>query len=103
MFDAAGDGVRNCRVWSSWRTVAVIVNPEGNIREFRGEARGTLLKKNRVLPRPMMPYSSIFVPEGHERSFAEMFVDEENAISHRGMAFRQVRTYLEEVLQKNAA
>ncbi len=24
MFDAAGDGVRNCRVWSSSRTVAVI-------------------------------------------------------------------------------
>lgn len=34
-------------------------------------------------------YDSIFVPEGHEKTFAEMDADEKNSISHRGRAVRK--------------
>ena len=32
-------------------------------------------------------YDPIFVPEGHEKTFAQMSTDEKNSISHRGRAF----------------
>jgi len=33
----------------------------------------------------------IFIPEGHEKSFAQMSMEEKNAISHRGNAFREFK------------
>jgi XTP/dITP diphosphohydrolase len=41
-------------------------------------------------------YDPLFVPEGEERTFAEMAPEEKHAISHRGRAFAQIRRYLEE-------
>ncbi|MCE5296107.1 MAG: RdgB/HAM1 family non-canonical purine NTP pyrophosphatase [Euryarchaeota archaeon] len=43
-----------------------------------GEARGRL----------GFGYDPIFVPDGSERTFAEMGLDEKNALSHRGNAMR---------------
>ncbi|MBP8128400.1 MAG: RdgB/HAM1 family non-canonical purine NTP pyrophosphatase [Candidatus Hydrogenedentes bacterium] len=40
-------------------------------------------------------YDPVFVPDGHDRTFAEMSVEEKHAMSHRGRAFRDVRGYLE--------
>ena len=40
-------------------------------------------------------YDPLFVPEGRERSFAELSPDEKNAISHRGRALAQARGILE--------
>lgn len=40
-------------------------------------------------------YDPVFVPEGHDRTFAEMTSDEKHAISHRGRAFSALKTYLE--------
>ncbi|ROL61403.1 RdgB/HAM1 family non-canonical purine NTP pyrophosphatase [Bacteroidetes/Chlorobi group bacterium ChocPot_Mid] len=39
-------------------------------------------------------YDSIFVPEGYERTFAEMQAEEKNAISHRGKAIRNFAKWL---------
>lgn len=40
-------------------------------------------------------YDPLFVPEGEERSFAEMGPEEKHAVSHRGRAFAQLRAFLE--------
>ena len=40
-------------------------------------------------------YDPLFVPDGHERSFAELGADEKNAISHRGRALAKARKLLE--------
>lgn len=40
-------------------------------------------------------YDPLFIPEGHSQTFAEMAPADKHAISHRGRAFRLVRTYLE--------
>ncbi|MBQ1569051.1 MAG: hypothetical protein IIZ70_04060, partial [Kiritimatiellae bacterium] len=39
-------------------------------------------------------YDPLFVPDGHEKSFAELSPDEKNAISHRGRALEKVKVIL---------
>ncbi len=36
-------------------------------------------------------YDPLFLPDGYDRSFAELTADEKNAISHRGRALAEVR------------
>lgn len=78
-----------------FRTVVVALSPEGEEHVFSGEVHGTLLEAPRVPPHPKMPYSPIFVPDGETKCWAEMATEYENRISHRGAAFRKLRTFLE--------
>ena len=80
---------------ATFRTCVALVSPDGSEHFFIGEAHGKILETPRVDPQLKMPYSPIFVPDGQVKSWAEMDVDYENKISHRGKAFAQVRTFLE--------
>ncbi len=80
-----------------FETVVALVDPEGGQYFFNGTVTGRLLEAPRTKPQPKMPYSPIFVPDGAERVWAEMTVEEENAISHRGKAFRATREFLEKL------
>lgn len=77
-----------------FETVAVLISPQGNETIFKGRVNGILLERPRTPPQPKMPYSGLFVPDGHEKVWAEMTTEEENNISHRGKAFRSVANYL---------
>ncbi|MCT1866773.1 RdgB/HAM1 family non-canonical purine NTP pyrophosphatase [Dermabacter sp. p3-SID358] len=57
-----------------------------------GEMRGALLKEPRGAGG--FGYDPIFVPEGYEKTSAELSPEEKNAISHRGKAFRALATRL---------
>lgn len=82
---------------ASFKTCAVITSPdEKESCFFTGTVRGTILTTPRTACQPNMPYSAIFVPDGQDKTWAEMSVEEENAISHRGKAFRQVRQFFAE-------
>ncbi len=83
---------------ATFTTVAVLVSPEGVVSVFTGSVLGSLLTSPRTECQPNMPYSALFMPSGTNKVWAEMEVAEENAISHRGKAFRQVRDYLSEIL-----
>ena len=39
-------------------------------------------------------YDPLFVPDGFDRTFAEMTADEKNAVSHRGRAVRKLAAFL---------
>ena len=78
---------------ASFRTCACVVSPEGDDWFFNGSVKGVILTEPRTKCQPNMPYSAIFLPNGQDRVFAEMSVEEENAISQRGKAFRQVRQW----------
>ncbi len=40
-------------------------------------------------------YDPLFVPEGYDRTFAQMSAEEKNAISHRGRAVRKLAEFLQ--------
>ncbi len=79
---------------ATFRTVVAVIEPDGREHFFTGKVRGRILEKPRVRHQPKMPYSSIFVPEGTDLVWAEMSVEKENEISHRGKAFRLAREFL---------
>jgi XTP/dITP diphosphohydrolase len=85
---------------AQFETVVVILTPEHKRLIFWGKVSGRILTEPRCAPPPKMPYSSIFVPDGHDLSFAEMSTHFENSISHRGMAFKQARAYLSRELAR---
>ena len=77
-----------------FRTVAVLIAPDGAVHTFEGKVNGRILLAEKVPMQPKMPYSGIFQPEGSERVWAEYPVEEENKISHRGQAFMQMLDFL---------
>lgn len=83
---------------ATFQTVAVLIAPDGTPSTFTGAVKGVLLTKPRVPFQPKMPYSSLFVPDGQPKVWAEMKVDEENEVSHRGKAFRQVKEFIKREL-----
>ena len=62
----------------------VMAWPDGHEAIFEGHALGHLIWPPRG--RKGHGYDPIFVPDGHNRTFAEMSWDEKNAISHRARA-----------------
>ncbi|MDO8529954.1 MAG: non-canonical purine NTP pyrophosphatase [bacterium] len=83
---------------ATFKTVAAIISPVGKQYFFEGEVQGRILEAPRAKSQPKLPWSSIFQPDGSEKVWAEMTVQEENAISHRGKAFQQARAFLETFL-----
>ena len=76
---------------AQFRTViALILN--GEEHTFEGIARGTISKEK--MGTKGFGYDPIFVPEGFERSFAQMEAAEKNVISHRGKATQLLMSYL---------
>lgn len=79
---------------ASFVTVVALIAPNSYQYYFEGRVDGTILEAPRTKPQPKMPYSPIFVPDGHDQVWAEMTVEQENAISHRGKAFRKTKEYI---------
>ncbi len=66
--------------------VAALVLPSGAEDLSAGTLRGRLIREPRGANG--FGYDPIFVPDGEERTTAEMTAQEKDAISHRGRAFR---------------
>jgi XTP/dITP diphosphohydrolase len=81
-----------------FKSAAVLYAPDGRYWIFRGIVEGTVSKERRGIPRPRLPYDTIFMPTGHNRTFAEMSDAEKNSLSHRGLAFRQLREFVEKII-----
>ncbi|MDB5188323.1 MAG: non-canonical purine pyrophosphatase, rdgB/HAM1 family [Candidatus Kaiserbacteria bacterium] len=82
---------------ATFKTFVAVVSPEGVEYSFEGAVEGTMRESANVSPQPKMPYSPLFVPNGYTQSWSEMTTEEENKISHRGQAFRKVRSFLESI------
>lgn len=77
-----------------FRTVAVLIAPDGKVHTFEGRVNGHILQAEKVPMQPKMPYSGIFMPDGSGKVWAEYSTEEENKISHRGLAFTSMLTFL---------
>lgn len=70
---------------AQFRATLILMWPDGHEEIFEGVAPGRLVWP----PRGAQGhgYDPIFIPEGHDVTYAEMTADEKNAISHRARAF----------------
>ncbi len=78
-----------------FETVVALIAPDGEQHFFNGSVDGTLLEQSRVQFQKHMPYSGIFKPNESDMVWAEMDVDYENTISHRGKAFGKAKEFLQ--------
>jgi XTP/dITP diphosphohydrolase len=81
-----------------FETCVVLLDPSGYAFVFAATCPGTILEERQCEAQPRMPYSAIFKPDVSDKVWAQMTTEEENAVSHRGLAFRTVRDFLEERL-----
>jgi len=61
---------------------------------FSGETRGIITKTLEAPLKHGIPISSCFKPEGFDKVYAALTVEEKNRVSHRGKAVHQVRDFL---------
>ncbi len=78
-----------------FRTVIALLL-DGREMTFEGIVEGHITEKRQGAGG--FGYDPVFIPEGRQRSFAEMNADEKNAISHRGRAVRKLMDFLRENL-----
>jgi len=81
-----GKDNRNAR----FRTVICLI--EGSsMKKFEGIVNGTIIEKRKG--NNGFGYDPVFVPEGFDRTFAELTPEEKNGISHRGRAVVRLSEY----------
>ena len=76
---------------AQFRTVITLIQ-NGEISQFEGAIKGQIIEDLRGTDG--FGYDPIFMPEGFERTFAEMSLEEKGKISHRAKAFEKLVDYL---------
>jgi XTP/dITP diphosphohydrolase len=71
-----------------FRTVIAVAGPDGEWT-VDGVCEGEILTER--IGEAGFGYDPVFKPAGHDRSFAEMTIEEKNRISHRGKALKAFR------------
>ncbi|WAC11670.1 RdgB/HAM1 family non-canonical purine NTP pyrophosphatase [Dyadobacter pollutisoli] len=65
---------------------------DGQYRQFEGSVEGKIIFEKRGANG--FGYDPVFVPEGYDRTFAEMTLAEKSALSHRARAFAKLVAFL---------
>ncbi len=86
------DGVDNRR--AQFRTVICLIFGNDEYL-FEGVVKGTIARD--FAGTEGFGYDPIFIPDGYERTFAEMPLSEKNKISHRSIAVRKLVNFLQEL------
>lgn len=72
--------------------VISLYSPDGKSLEIRETCEGRITTEQRGTAG--FGYDPVFVPEGMDRTMAQLSLDEKNTISHRGKALRRLRSLL---------
>ena len=75
-----------------FRTIISLVI-DGNEFQFQGGVEGQIIAEK--CGEMGFGYDPIFLPDGHEKSYAQMSIEEKGAISHRGLAVKKLIQFLE--------
>ncbi len=70
--------------------IALVEN--GKLTTFQGEIQGVITRKKYGMKG--FGYDPVFLPDGSDRTFAEMEMAEKNRISHRALAVQKLIDYL---------
>ena len=82
---------KNCALAYFQTTICFSVNEKENFF-FTGKVLGKISDKIRGVRG--FGYDPIFIPNGHDLTFAEMSINEKNKISHRGIAISKFKKHL---------
>ncbi len=75
-----------------FRTVVTLVGVDEKPITFEGIVNGSIIAERRGTSG--FGYDPIFIPEGYNKTFAEMTLQEKSTLSHRSMAVRKLEAYL---------
>ncbi|NCB42960.1 MAG: XTP/dITP diphosphatase [Clostridia bacterium] len=89
---AALKNVEESQRTGKYVSVITLAYPDGRILSSRGECPGILLRSPRG--EGGFGYDPLFIPEGANKTFAEMSAQEKNQISHRAKALWGLRELL---------
>jgi XTP/dITP diphosphohydrolase len=97
--EGAGDARNNAKLLEAlaghvsrrarFRCVLALCRTDGVVHHVEGSCEGTILKKPRGAQG--FGYDPLFLPDGFDRSFAELDSAEKNRISHRALAWAAAR------------
>ncbi len=82
-----------------FRTV-ICLTVQGKHNIFEGICKGTIIAERRGIHG--FGYDSVFMPEGAQKTFAEMDLEEKNIFSHRKKATEKLISYLEKTFAVDA-
>lgn len=85
----AMDGVHNRR--AQFRTVICLILGNSEYL-FEGIVKGTIATE--LSGNGGFGYDPVFIPDGYDKTFAEMTLEEKNKISHRGQAISKLAKFL---------
>ncbi len=85
------EGVEDRR--AQFTCAMVLIEPKGTEHVAIGHCPGSILREQHGAGG--FGYDPLFVPDGYEKTFAELRPEEKNAISHRGRALAEVRRVLD--------
>lgn len=74
-------------------SVITMVYPDGTVISARGECHGRII--NEPTGDGGFGYDPLFVPDGYEKTFAQLTAEEKNVISHRAAALAELEKLLE--------
>jgi len=70
------------------------IDPHGIEHFFEGSCDGTITQELEADYLPGLPISACFKPNGFDRVYSALSVEEKNRISHRGRALQKFREYI---------
>ncbi|MDR2534002.1 MAG: non-canonical purine NTP diphosphatase [Tannerellaceae bacterium] len=87
-------GVENRR--AKFRTAVALITQSGEYL-FEGEIKGRIIEERRG--GAGFGYDPVFIPNGSEKTFAELSAEEKNLISHRGKAIGRLASFLKTIVK----
>ncbi|MBD3347719.1 MAG: XTP/dITP diphosphatase [Candidatus Eisenbacteria bacterium] len=87
------EGAAESERGAQFRCVIALAMPDGRVETVEGKTTGRILQSRRG--EGGFGYDPLFLPDGSDRTYAEMSADEKNACSHRGKAVRAARRLVE--------
>lgn len=73
---------------------AALMDEKGRLNLFKGVTEGRITRELQAPIYRGLPISSCFVPEGFEKVYAALGIEEKNKVSHRGKAMHVVKNAL---------
>lgn len=94
LLEAMGNAPRDQR-GSRFRCVAALVFPDGTSETVEGCVNGTILAARRGSGG--FGYDPLFLPDGEDKTFAEMPLSRKNGMSHRALAMIAMKKIIEQL------